>query len=242
MGGSRRMADEGRSALAGLETSRMVGPQLFRALRDRIVRGDLAPGTRLSETETAVAYGTSRQPVREAFIKLAEASLLEVRPQRGSYVRRIDMRAVMSAQFVREAVEADIVRIACARATSADLRDLEALLVIQAEAAGETDPQPFMASDEAFHRRLAEIAGQGGGWDFLQPLKTQMDRVRHLSARTFPRPALVEQHRGIVDAIRDGDAEAARQRMRHHLRRILDDLPAVAAALPGFFGGACDEA
>src|SRR5690606_12460740 len=93
-----------------LDSRAAVGPQLYRMLWDRIVRGDLVPGTRLSEVDIAAVYGTSRQPVREAFIKLAEASLIEVRPQRGSYVRRIDPAAVMSAQFVREAVEADIVR------------------------------------------------------------------------------------------------------------------------------------
>lgn len=231
------MAIEGSIADTVLETAKVVGPQMFRLLRGRILRGELAPGTRLSEAEIALFYGTSRQPVREAFIRLAEASLIEIRPQRGSYVSRIDVAAVISAQFVREAVEADIVRRAAALATPADLADLEAMLDGQADVVALEDPQPFISSDEAFHRRLAEIAGQGGGWDFLQPLKTQMDRVRHLSARSFPRPALVGQHRDIVDAIRAGDADAAEQLMRHHLRRILADLPAVAEALPAYFEG-----
>ncbi|CTQ33165.1 GntR family transcriptional regulator [Jannaschia rubra] len=226
------------SATGELETGRNVGPQLFRRLRERILNGELAPGTRLSEAEIAVAYGTSRQPVREAFIKLAEAALIEVRPQRGSYVSRIDIDAVMAAQFVREAVETSIVRRIAATATPDDLADLDAMLAAQDEVAGLPDPQPFMALDEAFHRRLAEIAGQARGWDYLQPLKTQMDRVRNLSARTFPRPALVGQHRDIVRAIGRSDADAAEAHMRDHLRRILEDLPAVAEALPDHFGRA----
>ncbi len=225
----------GPRASGALETQRLVGPQLFRLLRERIVRGELAPGSRLSEAEIALAHGISRQPVREAFIKLAEAGLIDVRPQRGSYVSRIDVGAVIAAQFVREAVEADIVRRVVPAATPAALGDLDAMLDAQAEAADIEDPRPFIASDEAFHRRLADIAGQGGGWIFLQPLKTQMDRVRHLSARTFPRRALVRQHREIVAAIRAGDPNLAEDRMRHHLRRILEDLPAVAAALPDYF-------
>ncbi|MBA3325091.1 MAG: GntR family transcriptional regulator [Rhodobacteraceae bacterium] len=230
------MTAEFSTANTGLENSKVVGPQLFRLLRGRIVRGELPPGLRLSEVEIALAYGTSRQPVREAFIKLAEASLIEVRPQRGSYVSRIDVASVMSAQFVREAVEADIVRRAAHLATPADLAELDAMLSAQTAVDVLEDPQPFIASDEMFHRRLAEIAGQGGLWDLLQPLKTQMDRVRHLSARTFPRPALVGQHREIVGAIRAGNADSAERHMRHHLRRILEDLPAVSAALPEFFG------
>jgi len=229
------MADTGGDITAVLEGTKVVGPQLVRLLRNRIVRGELAPGMRLSEAEVATAYGVSRQPVREAFIRLADASLIEVRPQRGSYVSRIDIPTVISAQFVRESVEADIVRQAVVRATSADVAALEDMLGAQVEAAKVTDPQPFMATDEAFHRRLALIAGQGEVWDFLQPLKTQMDRVRYLSARSFPRLILVGQHSNIVDAIRQGDAVAGERVMRHHLGLILEDLPAVVAAMPDFF-------
>lgn len=231
------MSGEGRGTAGGLVSAGSVGPQMFRLLRTRIVQGELSPGTRLTEAEIALAYGTSRQPVREAFIKLAEASLVEVRPQRGSYVSRIGIDAVIAAQFVREAVEADIVRLVASTATPAMLVELDAMLNVQADAAGIEDPQPFVAADEAFHRRLAEMAGQGGGWDILQPLKTQMDRVRHLSVRTFPRPDLVHQHREIVAAIRAGDPDMAERRMRTHLRRILGDLPAVVEALPDFFSG-----
>ncbi len=221
-----------------LQAAKSVGPQLFRLLRGRIVRGELPPGTRLSESDVALSYGTSRQPVREAFIKLAEANLVEVRPQRGSYVSRIDIGSVLAAQFVREAVEADIVRRVAAQVQPADLRDLEKMLAQQADTVASDDPQPFITADEAFHRRLAEIAGQGTGWDVLQPLKTQMDRVRHLSARQFPRRAVIAQHRGIVGAIRAGDADRAEAEMRTHLRRILDDVPAVVTAFPDFFEGA----
>ncbi len=212
-----------------------VGPQLFRLLRGRIVRGELAPGTRLSEGDVAAFYGTSRQPVREAFIKLAEASLIEVRPQRGSYVSRVDVSVVLAAQFVREAVEADIVRRVAQQADAAALHDLDGILAAQMEATAGSDPQPFMALDEMFHRKLADIAGQGAGWDFLQPLKSQMDRVRHLSAQQFPRRALVQQHKQIVEAIRRGDPATAEHNMRFHLRQILKDVTVVAAAFPEFF-------
>ncbi|WP_047997621.1 GntR family transcriptional regulator [Puniceibacterium sp. IMCC21224] len=218
-----------------LDATAPVGPQLFRLLRGRIVRGDLTPGMRLSEVEVAASYGTSRQPVREAFIKLAEVSLVEVRPQRGSYVSRINVAAVLAAQFVREAVEADIVRRVAHQMTPDAVRDLDDMLAAQTDAAIQDDPQPFMALDEAFHRKLADLAGQGAGWDFLQPIKSQMDRVRHLSAQQFPRRVLVQQHRHIVDAIRSGDADMAEQTMRRHLRQILEDVPVVAAARPEFF-------
>ncbi len=220
---------------ATLEQSSAVGPQLYRLLRDRIVRGDLAPGARISESEIAASYKVSRQPVREAFIKLAEESLVEVRPQRGTYVRRISVPAVMTARFVREAVEADIVREAARRMTPDMLTALEANLSAQRTVVDGDDPSRFMELDEAFHRQLAEAAGQPAIWDILEGLKTQMDRVRHLSARQFPRERLIDQHAAVVAALHSGDPQAAETEMRTHLRGVLTDLPAIAETMPEFF-------
>ena len=217
------------------DKSRPVGKQLYQRLRLLIVRGELEPGTRLSEVDLATSYNTSRQPVREAFIKLSEAGLIDIHPQRGSYVSRIDMATVLAAQFVREAVEADIVRVVSDIVNAKALAELDAMLLAQALEVKNENPLPFLALDEAFHRKLSDIAGQGAGWDFLQPLKTQMDRVRHLSVDQFPREILFEQHTQIVDAIKSGNADNAEQKMRIHLRRILDDVPAIAAANSEFF-------
>lgn len=218
-----------------LDLNRPAALQLFSLLRGRIVEADLVPGTRLSEAEMAVHYGVSRQPVREAFIKLADVRLLEIRPQRGTYVRAIDAEAVHAAQFVREAVEADIVRHAARRAGPEDIGALEGLLVAQENVAGLADSRPFIELDERFHSRLAAVAGQGAGWAILQPLKVQMDRVRHLSARRFPRFELLEQHRRILAAIAARRPEDAADEMRLHLGQILVDLPAVMEALPSYF-------
>ena len=59
------------------------------------------------------ASGVSRQPVREAFIKLSEAGLVRIRPQRGTFVVKISTKQVTDARFVREAVEVAVARKAC---------------------------------------------------------------------------------------------------------------------------------
>ncbi|MCF6370355.1 GntR family transcriptional regulator [Rhizobium halophilum] len=217
-----------------------VGPQLWRIARDWILRGELLPGTRLSEVDIANLFGVSRQPVREAFIKLSEEALLEIRPQRGTYVSRISIAAVTSARFVREAVEADIVRLVAKTPEQSLLDELEGLLAAQEEVLEGPEPQKFLALDEQFHRRLAEAAGQSQAWEILQPLKTQMDRMRYLNARHFSRAQLLEQHSQIVEAIRAENPGSAEDAMRNHLRQLLDDLPVIAKALPHFFenGGA----
>lgn len=211
-----------------------VGPQLTRILRERIVRNMLAPGERVSEAEIALHYGTSRQPVREAFIKLAEEGLVEVRPQRGTFVRKISTANVMDARFIREAVEADVVRHLAADPDAALVRELEEQLEAQRRLV-EANPQGFRPLDDLFHRTLAEGAGLPYVWRVIDGLKTQMDRVRQLSTEQFALGKLIRHHTDIVDAIRGGDTDAAERAMRLHLREILNDLPVIRQACPHLF-------
>ena len=95
-----------------------AGIQVYAALRHAIVTLRLRPGQSLSEQGVAHQLRTSRTPVREAFIKLAEAGLFEVLPQRGTFVRKISVRAVKDARFVREAIELAVLRRASANLRS----------------------------------------------------------------------------------------------------------------------------
>jgi DNA-binding GntR family transcriptional regulator len=204
-------------------------------LRDRIIRGDIAPGARISETEIAAEYAVSRQPVREAFIKLSEEALVEVRPQRGTYVSLISVQAVMTARFIREAVEADVVRGVAETVDAAGLDLLEAQIAEQRALPPDAPGTAFMQLDDAFHRTLAALAGQGAVADYLEGLKTQLNRVRHISARPAGRARLIAQHAAVVAGLRRRDADGSVAAMRVHLREILADLPEIIAARPDFF-------
>ena len=162
-----------------------VGAQVYALLRERIINMTLLPGQRISEAEIANSLETSRQPVREAFIKLSDDGLLEVRPQRGTYVRRISLQAVKDARFVREAIEADIVRLVAELSDAALIADLRDQLTEQA-AVGENETASFMRLDERFHETLATAAGKPFAWSVIRDIKFQMDRVRYLSAQQFP--------------------------------------------------------
>lgn len=218
-----------------IEHGAPVGRQLYGILRDRIIRNDLSPGIRISESEIATGFAVSRQPVREAFIKLAEEGLLEVRPQRGTFVRKISTAVVMDARFVREAIEADVVKLLAAEPNEALERELTGQLTEQRQAVAKGDAHHFLECDERFHRTLAEAAGKARAWDVVEGLKSQMDRVRYLTAVQFPIGKLVEQHTAIAQAIAACDATGAESAMRGHLREILNDLPAIVGDKPEYF-------
>jgi DNA-binding GntR family transcriptional regulator len=218
------------------DTERSLAPQVLHVLREAIVRGDLLPGALLSEADIARQLGISRQPVRESFIKLQEAGLLSIRPQRGTVVQRISVDAVYDARFVREAVEAAVVRAAAEAMPAGLAQRLRELIAAQEQAAARADPPGFLRLDEAFHRAIAEGIGRGFAWTALEGLKAQMDRVRFLSFEgATPLPDLIRQHRAIVDGIEAGDADRAEAALRTHLREILSSLPRIVAAHPDFF-------
>ncbi|PHR91447.1 MAG: GntR family transcriptional regulator [Blastopirellula sp.] len=222
-----------------IEQAAPIGPQIFKIMRERIIRNDLEPGSRISESEIAADFSVSRQPVREVFIKLAEEGLLEVRPQRGTFVRKISISAVMDARFVREAIEADIVKLLAKNKDAVLAIELRKQLAKQRKVAAR-DPVHFMELDEKFHWMLAEAAGKAYAWNVVESVKSQMDRVRHLNLSTqkFSTKNLIEQHTTIVEAISAGDEAGAETAMRGHLREILNDLPAIAEANPEFFENA----
>ncbi|WP_460274339.1 GntR family transcriptional regulator [Celeribacter sp. ULVN23_4] len=211
-----------------------VGPQVTAVLRELIVHNAIVPGERLSEADISQHFGVSRQPVREAFIKLAEEGLLEIRPQRGSFVRKVSLEAVLDARFVREAVEADIVRLCASVPRPGLVQELREQLDAQRKclAAGGDE---FVPLDDLFHRTLAEAAGHPNAWAVIEGLKSQLDRVRHFAIAQFPLEHLVDQHAAVVDAIEMRDAQAAEAVMRNHLRRILSDLPAIREKFGAYF-------
>ena len=99
-----------------------MAQRIVSRLRHAIVTMRIKPGEKLSEQEIADRFGVSRQPVREAFIKLAEAGLVRVLPQRGTLVVKISVAAVEDARFVREAIECAVTREAALPARSGEHR------------------------------------------------------------------------------------------------------------------------
>jgi DNA-binding GntR family transcriptional regulator len=228
---------QGADALAGqIRPGEPLVPQLVQILRQAIIELRLKPGEAISEKEVAARFGVSRQPVREAFINLAEASLVRIWPSRGTYVVKISLTDVLDARFVREAVECALVRAAAALIDEPALRRLDDLLHRQRDAVARRDHPAFQALDEAFHREIAGVVDCGHAVGVVEAARARTDRVRFLSLPgATPLDRLMAQHEAIVAALARRDAAGAQAAMTEHLREILIALPALAAAHPDHF-------
>lgn len=223
-----------KSVVTAVDTSQPLSAQVYERVKQGIVRAEFLPGQRLSDVDLARELETSRQPVREAFLRLQAEDLLDVRPQRGTFVTRISVPAILDARFVREAIEADVVNLLAEQADPAVVQALTRQLEAQRQVLA-SDPQEFMKLDDDFHRTLAESAGKPYAWRVIESVKTQMDRVRYLSFSHFHVERLIEQHARVVADIAEGRCVESMEHMRLHLRGILDSIHQIAGERPEFF-------
>ena len=206
-----------------------VNQQIYRVLRKDIVECNIPPGKLLSEKEISTRFEVSRQPVREAFIKLAESGLVQILPQRGTFVMKISEQRVADARFIRQALECAIARRAAEMVTDEQLLMLEHNLRRQALAAQNEQIREFLSLDDSFHQSLTRIANCPLAWETIESIKATMDRVRFLSlSQVSPPNSLIQQHYLILDGLKNRDPDAAEKAIREHLQEKIYSITPIA--------------
>ena len=209
---------------------------VYTTLRDAIVSAQLAPGRQISENELAALLGVSRTPIREALQRLREERLVAIVPQLGTFVTHISEAAVSDAQFVREALECAAIRGTALRARDADLGALEAIIRRQDAAREANDFDRFYTLDDELHHLLCDLSGHDIAWALSQRAKGHLNRIRRLS---MPEPGymmeMIAEHRAVVSAVAAHDPDDAEDKLRHHLRMVLSNLPAIREQPPDYF-------
>jgi len=205
---------------------------IYETIRRDIVRMRLRPGERLSENELGLRFRTSRTPVREAIVRLVDDGLIEVWPQRGTFVSRISLRAIKRARFVRNALELGIIREAAEHGLpEVAFKEAERAIAEQREAGN--DPNRFTDADDKFHRTFANAIGYGDIWSIVESQKAEFDRIRFLSLpEVTPVDLLIRQHRAILKAVVARDAETAEKILRAHLSIVVETTVALMRTNP----------
>jgi DNA-binding GntR family transcriptional regulator len=209
--------------------------RVVEALRDEIVSMTLKPGDVISESDIAARYGVSRQPVREAFIRLAQQGLLLIRPKRATVVKKISPEGVRQSRFIRESIEVEIVRRVAARGGPEAGAVLGELIEDQERASAAKDSRQFHQLDELFHRTLARLAGVEYAWQLIDDHKMQLDRVRYLTLGVSSAQVAIGEHKSIVDRVVAGDVAGAEAAMRAHLGRAEVLLTQTISDFPDYF-------
>ena len=212
------------------------GDYVYDVLKENIIHWKLKPGTRLSENEVSEYLNVSRTPVREAFIKLSREGVLEIVPQKGSYVSFIDMDIIDDVLFLRKNVETAIVRLAVDTMTEESILQLSSLLDKQRSCVNARDYDQFFHFDERFHYCIYEATGRKRIWDIIHSSDTQYKRFRMLTLLEYTDfEVILEQHRQIFTALRNGDCELAANTTLTHLNKFSTDYNGIREKYAEYF-------
>lgn len=207
----------------------------FRVLKDNIVSLELRPGTLISENEIATELGLSRTPVREAIIDLAKASIIEIMPQRGSYVALIDPKMVEESRFLRQVLDRAVIQVACDLANEDDIAKMEENVHLQEFYLEKENAAKIFELDNEFHQLIYDAADKKTIYDMRSTIMIHFDRVRTLSVVTVKDMKIVADHRGMLEAIKAKDKERAVELVNKHLSRYQVDEFMIKEQYPEYF-------
>jgi len=196
------------------ETHQPLRERVRDLIRDRIVRGEFTPGDRLVERVLAEEMGVSRVPVREALNLLKGEGFVQDVPRRGVIVTMLSREDLDDLFEVREALEVQSARLACARASEAELASLKQI-ADDADAARQRGDAELLADlNQAFHDAIPALTHNRILASTLEPLE---GRLHWLLRQNRSPDRLMDEHRELVEAITARDAIKAEEIARRHV-------------------------
>ena len=203
--------------LRAFQNPRPRAVDVERAVAQWILTGELSAGQKLTEQEVAARLGVSRGPVREALRALAEAGLLQIEPNRGAFVRKVDFNEAIEIHDVYSALEELATRSAARSLSGAQFEELKALVEAMDAAAEAEDLERYYALNLSFHQRLVEASGNQRLLSIYNRLLNELHLFRRfgLMQRGQMQRSNHEHHQ-ILEKVAAGDPEGAAEAMRRH--------------------------
>lgn len=193
--------------------------QIQEVLIDRIIDGDLAPGDRLKELQIAKEFGTSQAPVRETLRSLQALGYVEHKPHVGAIVKTFSKKEIEEAYQVREALECHCLTMSdVGRKQLVEL--LNEQLLIMRNAREQNDIKTFTHADNRFHRAIIECSHNLRMLEIWESLKIQMQVVATHVETSMSIDTLYELHPPIVDTLKKGLREDAKQSLSSHYKIV----------------------
>ena len=204
----RKLADLRDTSLAKLVRDEILG---------RIMRGELAPGSRINEPDVAERLGVSRVPVREALRGLSAEGLVTLLPHRGATVVEVTPQTVAELVEVRALLEGLNARLAAQRHDPEIVAQLKDTLARGNEAATIGTAEELARLNAEFHERLAEASRNAVLSDVMRGLRERTSIAFAINGRARAREDW-EEHAAILAAVIAGDAELAALLANRHVQ------------------------
>lgn len=197
-----------------IERAESLTSRVYQEIEGMILSGDLEPGTRVNEYTLAEQFAVSRGPIREATRALVKAGLLTSIPARGVFVREMSDLEISENYDVRALLTGLMCARAAERATAKQIGQLNDLVRDMEEAIGRGEIPTYYRINIEFHDLIGVIADHG----CAHRIYSDLIRETHSLRRSLSSPGQTNnEHRAIVDAIRQGNSERARALGEEHV-------------------------
>ncbi|MDO4535704.1 MAG: GntR family transcriptional regulator [Clostridium perfringens] len=195
----------------------------YRVLKDNIMSLELKPGELLSETELSKKLNLSRTPIREVIMKLKSEHLVEVKPQSGTYVAKMDWRLIEEAIFMRYFLEKEVLKEATINFNEDKLIELEKCLFAQQLIADKKNNElEFHHLDNEFHRLLFEGVNKSNVWEAIRRISTHYNRMRLLEELNQDKKVIVDEHNKYLTIIKNKDKSLVDKVVLEHIKESAD--------------------
>lgn len=192
---------------------------IVRTIRDGIIAGEWKPGEHITEPELAERFGISRTPIREAFRQLESEGFLTTTPRKGSMVAPVSVRDIREFYEIKSLLEGFAARKACEHITDAQIDAMEERNEHLLAAFRREDLEEMVRLHNEFHEIFVDAAGNARLAQLIKSLVVKFQRFRVLLSLSDAMEDLVEQHRLIVVALRDRDAERAEELVQRNAQQ-----------------------
>jgi DNA-binding GntR family transcriptional regulator len=206
-----------------------------KALRHRILNNEIPAETRLVEANLAAEFGVSRATIRDAMRSLQAEGLIAIVPRRYSVVTRMSLEDAEDVCFARYVLELASLDRGFGPNRKDLVRSLRLALDHMSVAARTDDLDALVASDTLFHEVLIDVSGRRRLKDLWSMLNSQMGALMRagIDRQGIGLADVIERHRGIFEAVAEGDLERLRRELRvHYMTGFPDPEPQPTAPLP----------
>lgn len=209
---------------------------VLRVLTENIIDMQLPPGSLVSENDISVKLNVSRTPVREAIIELSKQELIDVYPQRGSYVSKLDYELIEETRFMRLVLEKSVLELACEQGIPEEtLLKLRQNVNMAKYYLENSQRDQLLAMDNEFHKLIFESVNKTRIYQILKLQMIHFDRLRSLTMQSIKDIKIVEDHENILYALERKDSELACMMITRHLGRHQIEKEELIQAHPDYF-------
>ena len=191
--------------------------EVLTILRNKILFLEMLPGSPVIDIQIAQELDVSRTPVREALLALQKERLIDIYPQRGTFVSLLDLKFLEEAAYVRHVVERDVLMGLAMRRMELGA-EIERCLDLQELTAKSHDVKEYVLNDIAFHQALFKFAGHEQAWTIIESQFRHVIRFQmlYLSNSDSLFEKSLDEHRIILQCIANGDMDRLDAILRLH--------------------------